>query len=277
MKNFKLFILESKEKTYRVIPTPIHFKIVPKKRTVYENSLYEMQLPHLDDLPGQVRLGMKRPAYNDYNGHDKLRLSDQGRKYKFHHIGLSRDLHNVQEKPTRTQRNHIRKYSSGEAGGDMSSVSGKITKKLIDNHKNGKAPTEGMTQSEKNIHETISSLSNKPIGKEVHLYSGVGFNPAELANKSKDKVIHSPAHISATHEVETARSFTENHDEKHIMHIHMQPHDKGFHVGSHSENDHEYETIVPANTKLKYINTTQHTDDDGNIYHVHHFSVHSQD
>lgn len=278
MISFTLFLKESKEKkTHGVIPTPIHFKYVPKKKIVYENVLSEKSLPHLDDLPGQIRLGMKRPAHNDYAGQDEVRWSDQGRKYRWHHIGISSDLHKGQEEPTRGQKTHIKKYSAGDTGGDASSVSGKITKKLIENHKNGKAPTEGMSKGEKNIHETISSLASKPIGKEVHLYSGVGFNPSELANKSKDKVIHSPAHISATHEAEIARSFTENHDEKHIMHIHMKPHDKGFHVGSHSENDHEHETIIPAGTKLKYHNTTQHVDDDGNTHNVHHFTIHSQE
>ena len=195
---------------------------------------------------------------------------------------LSDTLHSKQKKLTQKQIDHIKAYTNGNSIGGIESR--ELNNKLIENHKKSKYPTEGMSPKHKAIHETISKLASQPIGHHVHLYSGVGFDPREAAEKSKNKIIHLPAHMSTSHDLYTATNFADMSaerdvtPERHIIHIEAKPTDKGFHVGNHSEIPDEYETIIPAGTKLKYSHTTTHTDGKtGPTYHVHHFTIHSQE
>jgi hypothetical protein len=109
----------------------------------------------------------------------------------------------------------------------------------------------------KYLHKSIRRLdtaTNHPIGHHVHLYSGLGFNPAE--HLVGEHHIHLPAYTSMTHDKHVAFNFADDKspgDRKtiHILHVHMRPEDKGLHVSHASEFSTEHETILPRRTTLK--------------------------
>jgi hypothetical protein len=112
----------------------------------------------------------------------------------------------------------------------------------------------------------------------VDLYSGVS---KDLANKVKPRsILHSPAHISVTHSKDMALFHSQLNapadSTYHIFHIHAKAKDKGIHIEKHSYFPGEYETILPAGTKLKHYKTSHH-EEDGDKIIVHHFKIHSQD
>lgn len=290
MKSFLNFILEAEEKDkeskgffidkdgYANPEQPITIRPAknkkPKKKAINEDSLSGKYKDTLNNLPGQ-HPKLKRSDFSskeDYHKHFDARND--------HHTEISKKLHSTQVPPTKTQKDHIRDYTEGEEGGIYSQ---ELNHALIQNHKNSKPETEGMDSHVKKIHNTISKLTKHPIGHQVHLYSGVGFNPKAAAKKSKDGIIHLPGHISTTHDIETAKSFADsswfndNTNGRHIIHIDAKPSDKGYHVDKYSAHHGENETVIPAKTKLKYSDSTMARDAWGTKYHIHHFTIHSQE
>ena len=142
-------------------------------------------------------------------------------------------------------------------------------------------PLEKLVKRDQETHKMIMEHS-KPSGHEVHLFSGTGRNFENLNKHTKDNIFHFPAHTSLTHhravaaEFATDKAMTNDLDNAHMMHIHVKPHDKILHVSRVSDMPSEYETILPAGTKLKYHGSSDHKYDDCN-YKLHHFTVHSQD
>ena len=152
----------------------------------------------------------------------------------------------------------------------------------------GKKPKRPIQDHEIRCSEAIVKHS-APSGHKVDLYSGVKDDTlSKLAKNSKDGILHSPAHISTTHDKHMAMGYSlraKNYKEGsklHVVHIAVTPKDKILHVSRLSNNqfgDH-HETIIPAGTKLKYSHSTDHPR--GSDYHsspvrVHHFTIHSQD
>lgn len=124
--------------------------------------------------------------------------------------------------------------------------------------------------SEAHVHHTIHKHA-KPLGKKITLYHGSHHDFGAAAKKSKGGVIHSPAHMSTSHDHKPATDFGSGH----VVVIHAHKKTKAVHIdgkGSKSEGSREKETVIPAGTKLKHIKT--HKTKDG--YNVHHFKVHSQ-
>ena len=131
----------------------------------------------------------------------------------------------------------------------------------------------------------------KPAKHKVHLFSGDHRNFEDLAKESKDNILHLPAHTSMTHDWGTAKSFAlakrDSSKRYNIMHIAIAPRDKLIHVAHISHSDHEYESILPAGTNIKYHGTThleiEHATpyENNGIMHsiikLHHFTVHSQE
>ena len=118
---------------------------------------------------------------------------------------------------------------------------------------------------------------------EFHLMSGTKHDFGEMAKQSKDGILHSPAHISATHHQKIAKHFSYiANSHKNLLHavqIHVKPHDKILHVSRlpHSMKA-EHETIIPAGTKLKYSHSTHEKHDLNNTpIKVDHFEIHSQE
>ncbi len=133
-------------------------------------------------------------------------------------------------------------------------------KQLIDIHK-----------SEAHVHHTIHKHA-KPLGKKMTLYHGSHHDFGAAAKKSKDGIIHNPAHMSTSHDHKSATNFGSGH----VVVIHAHKKTKAVHVdgkGSKSEGSSEKETVVPSGTKLKHIKSHKTTDG----FNVHHFKVHSQE
>ena len=251
-----------------------------KNKKNLKEDTEQHKLPSLDSLPGQYQKDPK----DDFIQHEKKRIA--------FHDKTGKELSKIQHQPTPEEKQHIKAFTD---------YSGDLNEKLIKNHKENKPEHHGLTQSdkprvkydthEKSIHEHIKRLASKPIGKELHVYSGTGFDPSKAAKESKDGILHSPAHMSTSHDVDVADEFASQHTQKdengkktrHIMHVHLKPTDKAFHIGKKATADFRYqnETVLPAGTKLKYSHTTHHDSgyNDPNFPHisVHHFTIHHQE
>ena len=143
---------------------------------------------------------------------------------------------------------------------------------LLDSHKNG-APLEEYHKSQI---KHLDDITHKPIGKELHVHSGVGFDPREHFKEGDDHFhLHLPAYTSATIDKNMAKMFSnaKNPPEKHILHVHMKSTDKGHYLGSRSMNPEEHEVILPRNTKLKVNKTPEIHETDHGKYHIWHSEI----
>ena len=133
----------------------------------------------------------------------------------------------------------------------------------------GREHDEDDWRSESNVHHTILKHA-KPLGKKMTLYHGSEHDFGEAAKSSKKGIIHSPAHLSTSHDHNVSKGFG-----KHVIAIHADEKTKGVYLDGHGDHDKksEKETVIPAGTKLKHIKS--HKTSDG--YTVHHFKVHSQE
>ena len=204
----------------------------------------------------------------------------------YHRIPLEKrsnqkEIDNISEKLTKNtiphdidteDLDHIKNYSNG-------SISKQLNKHLIDNGEKGLKYQRNIYGKSDiyQVHKAI--LKNvRPLGMNVDLYSGVS---RDLADKVKPRsILHSPAHISVTHSKDIAFFHSQLNapadSTYHVFHIHAKAKDKGLHMENHSHFPGEYETILPAGTKLKHYKTSHHEESDDKII-VHHFKIHSQD
>lgn len=124
--------------------------------------------------------------------------------------------------------------------------------------------------AEAHVHHTIIKHS-KPLGKKITLYHGTHHDFGAAAAKHPKGIIHNPAHMSTSHDHNSATNFGGGH----VLAIHSDKKTKAVHIdgkGGANEGHPEKETVLPAGTKLKHIKS--HKTSDG--YTVHHFKVHSQ-
>lgn len=133
-----------------------------------------------------------------------------------------------------------------------------------------------------NIAALDGALHHKPLEHKLHVYSGVSFNPGELAAKHPDGHIHLPAYTSSTIEKHTAEVFAANHlhdsqkrthplSSGHILHIALPKGHPGSYIGNDSYYRHEKEFTVPRNTTLKiHPEPTVHETKYGDKIHVWH-------
>ena len=159
---------------------------------------------------------------------------------------------------------------------------------LINDHKNGRSHEfhfdrqsaqmhkqrgseheEEHRQTDAHVHHTILKHA-KPLGKKMTLYHGSEHDFGKAAKASKKGIIHSPAHLSTSHDHKVSKDFG-----KHIVAIHASAKDKAVYLDGHKKDTHksEKETVIPAGTKLKHIKS--HKTSDG--YTVHHFKIHHQE
>ena len=134
------------------------------------------------------------------------------------------------------------------------------------------------------IHHTIMKHAT-PVKGKLTLYHGTSHDFGAAAKGSKEGIVHSPAHLSTSHDHHVSKAFASHSDDssgRHVLAIHMKKHNKALHVDGkghkHATEDGdnhrgEKETIIPAGTKLKHIKSHKTKDD----YHIHHFEVHSQE
>jgi len=226
----------------------------------------------------------------------------------------------LEQKMTPAQHKAFRHFTAGKSdtvGDGKKWASSQIAQHFITKHK---LKTENKKLGEYHPHALVGQdkdaadhlkTAAKPLGHRVHLYSGVhpSFVKAiKHAEKHTDGVVHSPAHISTTHDVHTAAGFAvhSGHDStqffplnkntdnenvgkttKHMIHVHAEASNKGIHMSGVEGNKHaaEAETVLPPGTQLKYSHTTHHyhtvIDSNGDHDHhridVHHCTIHKQD
>lgn len=224
----------------------------------------------------------------------------------------------LEQKMTPAQHKAFHHFTAGKsdtAGDGKKWASSHIAQHFITKHK---LKTENKKLGEYHPHSVVGQdkdtaehlkTAAKPLGHNVHLYSGVhpSFVQAiKHAEKHTDGVVHSPAHISTTHDVHTAAGFAihsghenqhvrplnKNTDTqyvgkttKHMIHVDAKASDKGIHMSGVEGNKHaaEAETVLPPATQLKYSHTTHHYhtmpdqgDDDHHRIDVHHCTIHKQ-
>lgn len=126
---------------------------------------------------------------------------------------------------------------------------------------------------DKDMHEAILKHA-KPSGHEYSVYSGTKVDAAKV---HKPGEVHTtPSHISTSHDISIGVDHAIRHqkgDVAHINHIQVKPKNKVLYLGHVSKHPAEYETVVPAGSKLKYSHTTHHEDHNGNPIDMHHFTV----
>jgi hypothetical protein len=195
--------------------------------------------------------------------------------------GVDRSLSNSQTRKD-LDHFHLNKYTSG---------SRMLNKALWAANKAGtKAPTHvnGMTHTH-DVKELDKAVNRNKLNDDLHVYSGVGFDPAELASKHPEGHVHLPAYTSTTIDKSIARNFGANQTldkphlqtattKGHIMHIALKAGQKGAYISdSGTEYKKEHEFLLPRDTILKHNGTTTHQDEYGDDYLVHHMEVVPQD
>lgn len=103
----------------------------------------------------------------------------------------------------------------------------------------------------KRLDGELEHLSRKGTPHEMHVYSGLGFDPTE---HMKGGTFHTPAYISASTDPEVAREYGKS-ESQHIIHFHLP---KGFKGGTyvrpHSSWEEESEFLLKRGQKWKVTN-----------------------
>lgn len=187
---------------------------------------------------------------------------------------LSLHLHKLNANVSNVDKTHLYNYTRG-AYADF-----KYSKHLNDALIKNKTIKPFLLK----IHNAIKNNTVKS-DNEYTLYSGTKTDFGKLAKQSKDGILHSSAHISATHDLHQAHQFALNHKSNtynsikphHIISIKVKPNDKILHLSRYSQMPHENETVIPSGTKLKYSHSEDFKDNNNNKIKMHHFTIHSQE
>lgn len=227
---------------------PIHFKMgsdrgtPAKKSNITHSSSGDDYVP---DEPIHFRhVGKLKEEARKHEDYEKWLNHNQNSHIDRYSSGISRKLadhvksnHNLNH----NEIHHIKNYSSG---------SRELNHHLIYAHKNKENVDSYHHQT---IHH-LDTATKRHIDHNMHLYSGLGFNPHNMKNKNGR--VHLPAYTSLSHSKHTADGFAADSawrhgGDRHILHLQVKKKDKGLHV-SHLSNYHdEHETILPRNTKIK--------------------------
>lgn len=225
MKRFKDFI--SKELKYSrlsdkhayVPAEPIHFKDFTRNPAApnIEEDVTE-QLPHLSTMPTNLNRHL-------------------GETPRIASLKLFRNLERTNPL-SKDEVKHLHGYTADSG----------VNHDLVNAHHHGKNVPAKHAEAIKHL----DSATSRRIGKEVHLYSGIGFNPRETMDAEGH--LHLPSYTSTTHHAPTALNFARplgTKGDSHVLHIHAQPSDKGVNVENITDNEEEHETVLPRNTRLK--------------------------
>ncbi len=190
-------------------------------------------------------------------------------------LDLAQKLHDSTASDLNDHEKHlVKRYTRQTSNGNTGSLF--LNKNLVKG-----VPLEKLVKGDQETHKMIMKHA-KPSGHEVYLFSGTSRNFEALNKHTKDNIFHFPAHTSLTHHIRVATEFASQKasdndlEHAHMIYVHVKPHDKILHVSRISDIPTEYETILPAGTKLKYHGTSNHNQN-GDDFKVHHFTVHSQD
>ena len=293
MKKFSRYLLESK-----------------KKSTHTKNEKGHIVLLHvLGDYTGLKRHGKKKklkeetqPKQDWRNSHYSDADENEGdvsklwggtglNEYEFNEATtLSERLIKAQGEVSDKHKSALDAYSQGSSN---------LNKEMIKAHQEGREPFSAwdfvVRNQAQRQHDAIMQNLHPP-GQSLSLFTGTPHDFGSMAKESKDGIIHSPAHISASHDISVGMHFARQgagwsgeaqpgvkEDDAHMVHIRVKPHNKIMHMSHHSRYPAEHESIVPAGTKLKYSHSTTHwtkREADGGPgserrrVQIHHFDIH---
>lgn len=124
-----------------------------------------------------------------------------------------------------------------------------------------------------NIQTMDNLLTRKHLGRKMTVFSGAGFDPREQMSKSGH--IHLPAYTSTSISPKAAFSFAKENkragEDKHMLRVELQHHDKGAYIGTPSGYIHEREFVLPRNTTLR-IHKSERSKEDPSLW-IHHAVV----
>lgn len=130
-----------------------------------------------------------------------------------------------------------------------------------------------------NVSKLDEALNRHSLEHDLHVYSGVQFHPGELAGKHPSGHIYLPAYTSTTIDKHVATNFAKPiNGERHIIHFHLKPGQKGGYVDHISNNSGEHEYIIPRKTMIKiHPEHDEITSNIGHKYHIWHASIVDQE
>ena len=267
--------VDPSEPTSPIIPDAIHFKNVDPSASPIDEST---KTPDIHSIIAK----MKKESHPE----GAMTIANNGAAPNI----ISKSLQKKQTLPITTrEKSHVYHYTR---------MSKALNLPLIANsRKKSKNPLANLPEKQLKVDKTLMRLSNQRLGRNLSVFSGTSFDPSEIAKKSSDRTMLSPAHISATHSpgvairfaLESKKAETEN--VAHIAHIRMSGDDKAFHLGGLSKYEYECETVIPRGTKLRWHGTTKHIIPGVKAIKgapeypaippvkvlMHHFTVHSQE
>jgi len=267
-KKFKEIIKDIKE-VIAVVPEPIHFKgrKHPKKKKKLDEGKITPEHPFYGGRQ------VDNDGWRNENRKDVYSTSKKIRK------GI---------KFTPEQQKHISAYTFDSFD---------LNNSLLHAHKNKISETHPKhpANSDAGPGDTIKHLDHaiksNPLKHDLYAYSAVSWDPREKVAGKKNKIINSPAYISATHSRNVADSFAsdkvsrKNGYKKHIIKFHLKRGDHALPVEGHTQHEGEHEIIIGRGSKLKYLGTEsykgiEHPDfhetgyeDDAKTIHIHHVEL----
>lgn len=122
----------------------------------------------------------------------------------------------------------------------------------------------GESADDKTIHgihiPTLDSVVNNPIGRELTVHSGLGFDPRNQMDSQGR--IHFPAYTSTSIHPGVAHDFTGEYtppEQRHKVKLSLKPHNRGAYLGDYA-NEEEREFLLPRNTTIKIHKSEQNPD-----------------
>jgi hypothetical protein len=164
-------------------------------------------------------------------------------------------------------RQHLHRYTKSS-----NSLNSELFRRHVEDHPEpnpASVPTKGGDS-----HHDVAALDkavSHPLKRDVHVYSGVRFNPGQVASRHPEGHIHLPAYTSTSLDRGVANQFA---DSGHILHVHLKAGDKARYLGADSHYTHEKEVLLPRHTTLKvHPEPTKVKEEGGNTVHVWHAHV----
>lgn len=158
-----------------------------------------------------------------------------------------------------------------------------LNQHLIQSHKN----KEKISKYHDAI-KNIDKITNKQSGHDIHLYSGIGYDPKKIMKKKGHVFL--PSYTSLSRSKHIASVYTKGHprentkiNDYHILHLHVKKTDKIHHTpdnhgAGNDERDYQYESILPRKTLIKiHPEPTVLETKYGNKYHVWHGHIVKQE
>jgi hypothetical protein len=192
------------------------------------------------------------------NVNDNAHLGD--RTAKVHETLVTHDKHNEAD------TEHLRRYSDDST---------QLNRTLFKDHRYGRETDQHVGE-----HDTKgidAAVNRNKLKHDLHVYSGVGFHPGQMAARHPEGHVHLAAYTSTSIDKHTAMDFAGDDEDgtQHIIHFHLKKGQKGKYMAPHASPDvqHEHEFLLPRRTIAKiHPEPTVHRSG-GQDYHIWHAHV----